>query len=238
MPPPETTNSKAGGGLPLGSVSRRQLNIIFAVDCSGSMAGEKINSLNMAMRIAEKDLRKAAIANVAVDVVVRVLRFSTGAEWHIKGPVPVGEFEWVDLVAVGGDTDMGCALEMIAEILPTLSATARQLPPLIVLISDGYPSDDFEHGRKTLMSTKAGQKAVREAIAIGRDVDLETLQRFIDDLRFHPLEAHDAAQIVDHIRWVSSELLSQHSKGTEQQARLQKSDQQAPTPPAESDLVW
>jgi len=230
--------SKAPGGLSLNNVSRRQLNIIFAVDCSGSMAGEKINSLNMAMRIAEKDLRKAAISNVSVDMVVRVLRFSTGAEWHIKGPVPVAEFQWVDLVVDRGDTDMGRALEMVAEILPTLSATARQLPPLIVLISDGYPSDDFEKGRKALMDTQAGKKSVREAIAIGSDVDRETLQQFIDDPRFQPLQAHNAAQIVEHIRWVSSELLSQHSKGTEAQARLQKSGNEPPAPPAESDLVW
>jgi len=85
--PHEMKKTKGSGGLSLNNVSRRQLNIIFAVDCSGSMAGEKTNSLNMAMRIAEKDLRKAATSNVAVDMVVRVLRFSTGAEWHIKGPV-------------------------------------------------------------------------------------------------------------------------------------------------------
>jgi uncharacterized protein YegL len=229
-------------GLPLANVSRRQLNIIFAVDCSGSMAGEKINSLNMAMRIAEKDLRKAAASNVSVDMVVRVLRFSTGASWHIEGPVPVGEFEWKDLAVDRGETDMGCALDLIANILPTLSAQARQLPPLIVLISDGYPSDDFDAGRRALMATAAGAKAVREAIAIGSDVDLDTLQQFIADPRFKPLQAHNAAQIVDHIRWVSSELLSQHSQGTDSKVRLQKAEAevetQAAPPGTKSDLIW
>lgn len=231
------SKSPEPAGLPLANVSRRQLNIIFAVDCSGSMAGEKINSLNMAMRIAEKDLRKAAASNISVDVMVRVLRFSTGAQWHIEGPIPVADFEWTDLTVDRGETDMGSALAMIAEILPTLSTTARQVPPLIVLISDGYPSDDFEGGRKALMATEAGAKAVREAIAIGSDVDMETLQQFIADPRFQPLQAHNAAQIVDHIRWVSSELLSQHSQGTELQARLQKAERPSP-PTTQSDLVW
>lgn len=231
------SKSPEPAGLPLANVSRRQLNIVFAVDCSGSMAGEKINSLNMAMRIAEKDLRKAAASNISVDMMVRVLRFSTGAQWHIEGPVPVADFEWIDLTVDRGETDMGSALAVIAQILPTLSATARQVPPLIVLISDGYPSDDFESGRKALMATEAGAKAVREAIAIGSDVDVETLQQFIADPRFQPLQAHNAAQIVDHIRWVSSELLSQHSQGTESQARLQKAERPSP-PTTQSDLVW
>ena len=224
-------------GLPLANVSRRELNIIFAVDCSGSMAGEKINSLNMAMRIAEKDLRKAAESNISVDMVVRVLRFSTGAEWHIEGPISVADFEWVDLTVERGETDMGAALEKIAGILPTLSQHARQLPPLIVLISDGYPSDDFETGRKALMATEPGAKAAREAIAIGSDVDIDTLQQFIADPRFRPLQAHNTAQIVDHIRWVSSELLSQHSQGTELKARLQKIEEPM-RPQTKSDLVW
>ena len=50
------------------------------------------------------------------------------------------------------------------------------------------------------MTIETGVKAVREAIAIGSDVDIETLQQFIADLRFEPLQAHNAAQIVDHIR--------------------------------------
>ena len=94
---------------PACNVSRRQLNIIFIVDCSGSMAGEKINSLNMAMRIAEKELRKAAASNISVDMMVRVLRFSTGAQWHMEGPVTVADFEWTDLAVDHGETEMGSA---------------------------------------------------------------------------------------------------------------------------------
>lgn len=237
-PPPTTEIEKAeSGGLTLKNVDRRQLNVIFAVDCSGSMAGEKINSLNMAMRIAVPEMQKAAKSNINVDVVVRVLRFSTGAQWHIAGPVPVMEFEWSDLVVHKGDTDMGQALEMIAEMLPKLSAAARQLPPLIVLISDGYPSDDFERGRAALMRSEAGRRASRVAIAIGADADRQILQHFIDDPKLRPLDAYNASDIVDHIRWLSQALLSERSTGKDPKVLLAKPGTE-PLPDTNSDLVW
>jgi uncharacterized protein YegL len=232
----ETESNAPKPAFGLEAVGRRQLNVFFLVDCSGSMSGAKINSLNMAMRMAVPEMRKAALGNPLVDVVVRVLRFSDGAAWHVEGPVPVGEFEWSDLVA-GGDTDMGHALALAASVMPTLSAAARQFPPVVVLMSDGQPSDDFEHGLRELLATRAGAKAVRVAIAIGSDADRDVLRQFIHDGRFEPLEAHNVTQLVERIRWVSSALLSQHSLGLPRRDPEPQATQPADQP-ASVDWVW
>jgi uncharacterized protein YegL len=40
----------------------------------------------------------------------------------------------------------------------------RALPPVLVLISDGQPTDDFEAGLATLMAEPWARKAVRLAV--------------------------------------------------------------------------
>jgi uncharacterized protein YegL len=82
--------------------------------------------------------------------------------------------------------------------------TERGLPPVLVLISDGQPTDDFESGLKELMAVPWGKKAVRIGIAIGEDADMEVLQQFIGNKELQPLHAHNAEQLVKYIRWHSS----------------------------------
>ena len=55
-------------------------------------------------------------------VLVRAVKFKR-AQWHISQPTPVADFGWTDLTAEG-ETDMGKALELVAEQLkmPPMSA--------------------------------------------------------------------------------------------------------------------
>ena len=66
----------------------------------------------------------------------------------------------------------------------------RALPPVLVLVSDGQPTDDFDAGLKALLEQPWGKKAVRIAISIGRDADNEVLQKFIGNTELKPLAAN------------------------------------------------
>ena len=80
--------------LEAGMLARRQLHVIFALDCSGSMRGDRMASLNYAMRTAIPELKSVAEDNPEVEVFVRVLRFDTTARWHIESPCPIAELVW------------------------------------------------------------------------------------------------------------------------------------------------
>lgn len=136
----------------------------------------KIQSLNEAIKEAIPHMREAAEENPHAKVLVRALKFSNGASWHIE-PTPVEQFEWRDLSA-DRVTDMGRALQLVAEELKIPPMLERALPPVLVLVSDGQPTDDFEGGLKALLDQPWGKKAVRLAIAIGKDADREVLERF------------------------------------------------------------
>jgi len=162
-------------------LSRRPLHFIYLCDCSGSMqANGKMQSLNQAIRQSLPGMAEVARQNPEARVLVRAVSFASQARWHLAEPTPVDQLQsnWVNLQAEGL-TAMGEALKLVAAALRTPPMEQRALPPVLVLISDGAPTDDFEDGLRTLMREPWAQKAVRLAIAVGHDADLETLQQFI-----------------------------------------------------------
>ncbi len=189
--------------LPGAELSNRPLHFIWICDCSGSMSGQKIESLNTAIRNAIPEMQREADGNPNVQVLVRAIIFSTGAQWHIAQPTPIEDFKWTDLKA-DGVTDMGKALAAIAEQFKLSPLSDRSLPPVLVLISDGQPTDDFNSGLKQLMEQPWGKKAVRIAIAVGSDVDYEPLQKFIGHSELQPLQANNPEDLVRQIKWAST----------------------------------
>jgi uncharacterized protein YegL len=113
-------------------------------------------------------------------------------------------------------TDLGGALSLLAEQLKMPPMTDRALPPVLVLISDGQPTDDFEAGLQELMREPWGKKAVRIAIAIGEDAAHDVLERFIGNTEIKPLQANSPETLVSHIRWVSTAVLKSASSPASQ----------------------
>jgi uncharacterized protein YegL len=196
---------------PGGELASRPLHFIWIADSSGSMEQDgKIQSLNTAIREAVPHMKKVAEDNPNAQVLVRAVKFSNGAQWHISQPTPVADFGWTDLSAEG-ETDMGKALELVAEQLKMPPMSDRALPPVLVLVSDGQPTDDFDAGLKALMEQPWGKKAVRIAISIGKDVDNEVLQKFIGNSELKPLAANSPEALVRHIKWASTAVLKSAS---------------------------
>ncbi len=189
----------------LEQIARRQLHVVLLLDCSGSMQGEKIASLNYAIRSALPELRQVARENPEVTVLLSAQCFGTTAYWHIQTPTLIAEVEWSDLKA-GGETALGAALEQTALMLRNATENARLLPPVIVLVSDGYPTDDVETGFRLFFAEKAAMAATRVSISIGENVDMAILERFMDapGTRLKPLQANSAPDLVRHIKWATT----------------------------------
>jgi len=221
--------------MPGGELATRPLHFIWICDCSGSMNGEKIQQLNTAIKEALPAMRKVADENPNATVLVRAMRFSSGAQWVSADPTRVEDFKWFDLDA-DGVTDMGKALSMVADQLKIPPMTDRALPPVLVLISDGQPTDDFDSGLKKLMDQAWGKKAVRIAIAIGGDADTDILQKFIGNTEIKPLVAKNAETLVKQIKWVSTAVLQSASSPASQTKGSQTPGTNVPIPVVPADL--
>ena len=187
---------------PGGELATRPLHFIWMVDCSGSMYGEKIGAVNHAIQSTIPEMQDAARNNPNAQLLVRTLKFSTGASWVTANPVDIESFAWDDLDA-GGVTDLGKAFEMVAAQLTIPPMTDRALPPVIVLLSDGQPTDDYKKSLDKLLSLPWGKKAVRIAISIGQDADDDVLQQFTGN-RELVLQANNPEALVKMIKWAST----------------------------------
>ncbi|MCC8045064.1 MAG: VWA domain-containing protein [Clostridiales bacterium] len=197
---PEILNLRRPGG----ELASRPLHFIWAVDCSGSMDGEKIGTVNYAIQSVLPEMRQVAAENPHAQMLIRTLQFATGASWVTTDAVPVEDFAWDDLKAKGL-TDMGKAFELLSEQLTIPPMSDRALPPVLVLLSDGQPTDDYKKSLQKLLSMPWGKKAVRIAISIGKDANDDVLAEFTGNKEL-VLQANNAAVLVDMIKWASTEV--------------------------------
>lgn len=232
----------AGRKRPGGELSARPLHFIWLVDCSGSMSVDgKIQALNSAVREAIPHMRKVADDNPYAQVLVRAVAFSSGARWHVADPTSVDSFEWTDLTA-DGVTDLGRGLNLVADQLRIPPMTDRALPPVLVLLSDGQPTDDWAGGLRTLTDLPWGKKSVRISIAIGDDADMDVLQQFIGHGELKPLAANNPEALIKQIKWVSTAVLQAASAPPSQVEGQAQTNVPIPAPPEDepttSTDVW
>jgi uncharacterized protein YegL len=179
------------------------------------MTGTKIQQLNFAIRECIPAMQEESAQNPECQMFVRVLTFSSGARWHVGQPQPVTNFKWTDVQA-DGVTDMGRAMELLSEALSIEAMGERALPPVLVLITDGQPTDNFAGGLKKLMENPWAKKAVRVGIAIGEDADIEVLEKFIAHAEFKPLRADNAPTLAKYIKWASTAVVKSASSPASQ----------------------
>jgi uncharacterized protein YegL len=216
--------------IPGGELAARPLHFFWLADCSGSMTGEKIQSLNKAIKEALPEMRKVADNNPNAKVLVRAIKFSSGATWHVAQPTPLESFQWTDLSA-GGVTDMGKALMMLAEQLKVPPMEQRGLPPVMVLVSDGHPSDNVNKGLTAIMAEPWGKKAVRLAIGIGDDADYNMLEKFVANPEIPVLHAKNSEELVRYIKWASTVAIQASSSPSIQNDATKGASPFAPTQP-------
>ena len=189
----------------------RPLPIFVLADTSGSMRGEKINELNLALREmlnalnAADDIRgKFQLSVIAFGGDVKVLQ-------------PLADIEGLILteLSAAGNTPMGQAFEMVREMIEDRNVvSSRAYTPTIVLISDGLPTDCTEemYRRKNyfdweplvdLHNGERSSKCQRMALGIGEDADIDMLKSFIDNPEIPIIKTKDASGITKFFRWVT-----------------------------------
>ncbi len=160
-------------------VARKVLPIIYVLDTSGSMSGDRITSVNEAMHDTVDVLRDVSRNNPSAEIKIGVLSFDSGARWITKGGfVYLEDYFWNDLSA-NGLTDFGSALDELDRKLSRsgfLDSDVGYKVPVIIFMSDGYPTDDWMGALKRVNdSNKWFKVATKISIAVGDSADKEVL---------------------------------------------------------------
>jgi len=215
---------------PLGPAPQKTLHFIWIADCSGSMHGKKIEQLNMSIREAIPPTREECLKNPFSKMLVRAIKFSNGAQWHVGKPIPIENFDWKPLTA-GGRTDLGKAFRELKKELTVEKLGKRNLPPVLVLLSDGNPTDDWDIALQDFNDSDWGKtgRTVRAAIAVGRDANKEVLAKFTGNIEM-VFEVNGAQQLKDVILWASVVLSSHVSSGKSELNTSSSSSTTTPLP--------
>ena len=183
-------------------LATRPIHFFWVVDCSGSMYGEKIGIVNNTIQECIPEMRNSADNNPNAQLLIRALQFSSGASWITTSPVPVENYSWEDMEA-NGLTELGKAFDLLAAQLSIPPMPARALPPVIVLLSDGQPTDDYKKSLDKLKGMPWFRKAVKIAISIGQDADDDVLIEFTGNKEL-VLQANNATALAKMIKWAST----------------------------------
>ena len=162
-------------------IPRKTMVLFFVVDTSGSMSGSKIGAVNSAIEDIIPELQNLSESNVDAQIKIAVLEFSSGAKWITpNGPVEVENIVWKDLDADGA-TDFGAACIQLNDKLSVktfMNYETYCFKPIIFLLMDGSPTDDYRRSLYLLKRNQWFQQAIKVAVAIGDEADMPVLENF------------------------------------------------------------
>ena len=163
------------------SVSKRTMVLFFLIDKSGSMAGAKIQAVNDSISNIIPIIKDISDNNADAEIKIASLGFSSGVEWLYNEPKLLEDFVWQDAVA-SGLTSLGAACRELDNKLSKthgfMASGSGSYAPVIILLSDGAPTDDYVTGLKKLKGNNWFKAAIKVAIAIGNDAVTEELTNF------------------------------------------------------------
>jgi len=184
-------------------IARRQMSLFFIVDTSGSMDGEKIAAVNTAIREVLPEIAEISSENADAQIKVACLQFANDVQWLFR-PTDVEGMTWNDLRAEGM-TSMGTAFNELNAKLSRkefLDSPTGNFAPVLFLMSDGQPTDEYHKALDSLRENRWFQVAIRVAIAIGDDADKNILAEFTGNPEL-VLTAHTPEALKQMIRFVS-----------------------------------
>jgi uncharacterized protein YegL len=182
------------------------------------------------MREMLPDLQDISDRNADALIKLAVLDFAMGTEWVTPFPQELGSFRWQDLEA-GGCTDMGEACRELNDKLSTsqfLQDKVGNYAPVIILLSDGEPTDDFDGGLAALRQNKWFNAAIKIALSVGSDANPDTLAKFTGnrELVIPIMGKAMMKRIIRFVSVTSSKIGSQKAGGSKQEQLVEEVQQE------------
>ena len=185
-------------------IARRELPLFFLIDKSGSMTGSKIGVVNTTMRELLEELQGAGEADS--DIKLAILAFSSGCEWLTPAGLQSPEkIMWTELEA-NGLTDLGEACIELSKKMSRkefMQSASSTFAPIVILLSDGDPTDNYKKGIETLRGNKWFTNALVLALPIGTDVNLDILAEFTGNKEAVLKPVTNAAELKKMMKTVS-----------------------------------
>jgi uncharacterized protein YegL len=159
----------------------RRMPVYLLLDVSGSMAGARIAAVEQGVQMLHNELMGLP---QAVELVhLSVITFADSAS-QINLLTPITSFKPPTLSAAGS-TSMGAAFHTLAqaldrEIILNSAGKKGDFKPLIFLLTDGEPTDNWQAELNALKARSTKKPGTIIALGCGEDVNMATLRAIAD----------------------------------------------------------
>lgn len=210
----------------------RRLPVYLLLDTSGSMSGEPIEAVKNGVQIMISSLRQNPQA--IETAFLSVITFDSTAQ-QIIPLTDLASFQMVDIKATGV-TALGEALKLVAhkidtEVQKTTMEQKGDWKPLVFIMTDGIPTDDWQSG---LNDFKKSKVAFTVACAAGSGADTNILKQITDSVV--SLDTADSASIGKFFQWVTASI-GVSSTSVEDSGKEVTGLNELPPPPSELNIV-
>ena len=210
----------------------RRLPVYLLLDTSGSMYGEPIEAVKNGLQTLISTLRNDPYA--LETAYISIITFNTNAQ-QVVPLTELSAFQPPSFDA-GGCTALGEALELLSrkidsEVAKTTTEVKGDWKPLVFLMTDGEPTDDFTKGLSDFKNRKTGMVV---ACAAGTRANTDLLKRITENVV--QLDTADSATIKAFFKWVSASV-STSSKSIDAGAGETSTMSELPPPPPEVNIV-
>lgn len=163
------------------NVMHRRLPVYLLIDCSESMIGEGLaavrSGLSQMLSVLRQDPHALETAWISI--------ISFGATAKVLSPLTeVTEVQEPNLV-LGQGTSLGAALDLLAkqiqsEVQKSSADHKGDYRPLVILLTDGQPTDDWEAAKRRFDQTMKKTVANMYVVGCGQAIDYRALSKISD----------------------------------------------------------
>lgn len=210
----------------------RRLPVYLVLDISGSMTGEPIEAVKNGVQVLVSTLRQDPYA--LETAFLSVITFDSSAR-QIVPLTELSMFQMPDIHATG-TTSLGEALSLLAnkvntEVAKTTAEVKGDWKPLVFLMTDGEPTDNWQKGLNDFKNQKFGMVV---ACAAGSGANTNILKQITEVVV--QLDTADSATIKAFFKWVSASV-STGSQKIEASGKDVSGLNELPPPPPEVNIV-